>query len=84
MTTRKVPAEAVEEIEILTDKYRQFRALRRELLRLQQQIQEVIGRLEESGVQRTRKPFRFLDLNPKIASHASCDRRKKEQNKKTK
>lgn len=62
MTTRKVPAEEVERILTLTEHYRHFRQLRRELLRLQRQLHDAIVAFETALVEQTRKPLDYLAL----------------------
>lgn len=62
MTTRKVPAEEVERILTLTERYRRFRQLRRELVRLQRQLHDAIGAFETALIEQTRKPLDYLAL----------------------
>lgn len=65
MVTRKVPAQAAEQIQKLTRQYRQFRSDRRKLLALHDQIQRLLDRYEESSMGLARRSFSFLSLNQK-------------------
>jgi hypothetical protein len=66
LMTRKVPAEAVEQVRILTANYRSYRGLRRDLTRLHQQLQKAVAQAETVLTQKTRKPLKFLSLNQKM------------------
>lgn len=65
MTTRKVPAEEVERILTLTGNYRRFRRLRREIIRLQQDLHDAVLAFETALVEQTRRPLTYLAISPK-------------------
>jgi hypothetical protein len=65
MTTRKVLPEDVEQIKELTAHYRAYRRHQRELVHLQQQIQETVTQLKVAVNEKTRKPLGFVAATPK-------------------
>ena len=73
LTTRKVPSPAVERVRLWTGNYRQFRALRRQLLALQTQLQERLDQYEQRSIAQAQKPLRAAGFNPKMS--ARTDRR---------
>lgn len=60
LSTRKVPPEQVDRIVTLTDNYRQFRALRRQLVELDDAIRKVLDQYEKAMLDQARKPLGFL------------------------
>jgi len=62
--TRKVPPEEVAWVREVTENYRNFRSLRRRLLRLQADGKELLDKIENDLVKNTRKGKRFLRTDP--------------------
>ena len=58
--TRKVPAAQKDQVAELTDNYRQFRQLRRQLTDLVSKIEECLDCYEKALTEEVRKPLAFL------------------------
>jgi hypothetical protein len=67
LTTRKVPAQAVEQVRLWTANYRQFRSLRRKLLALQAQLQDLLDHYEQSLIAQAQRPLRAVGFNSKMS-----------------
>lgn len=68
LTTRKVPAEQADRIVALTDNYRRFRALRRKLATLNDEIRKTLDQYEKALTSQARKPLGFLDAERKMTA----------------
>jgi len=76
MVTRKVPAEAADQILELTRKHRQFRSDRRTVLAMHAQIQCLLDRYEESLTKQARRSLPFLSLKSKMSRGSEKTRAK--------
>ena len=65
LTTRKVPAQQIDQVIELTEGYRQFRSQRRKLSALEVKIQDLLDQYEKTLTAEARKPLRFLALTSK-------------------
>lgn len=82
LTTRKIPAQAAERVRELTQNYRQFRALRRQLLALQAQAQELLDHYEQSLITQAQRPLRSLGFTSKMSPRSDRRRQKSRPTKK--
>lgn len=60
--SRAVPKEDYEWIEKMTGNYRMFRKLRKEIMKLEKEIKEMLNEYEESLVNKMRKGKSYLDV----------------------
>lgn len=67
MVTRKVPADAADQILELTHQYRRFRADRRALFALQVKLQSLLDRYEQSLTNQSQRSFPFLGLKSRMS-----------------
>ncbi len=61
--TRKVPAEEVERVIQWTANYRSYRARRKRLVALHEQIAQTLDQLEQHITERTRQPLPYLQVD---------------------
>lgn len=74
LTTRKVPAEQADRVVALTDNYRQFRALRRQLVALDDEMRKTLDQYEKALTIQTRKSLGLLNAEPKMTARTSKKR----------
>ena len=60
--TRRVPVEHRKPVLKLTDKYRQFRDQRRQLVNVEGKLQDRLDQYEKALINKTRKPLLFLAI----------------------
>jgi hypothetical protein len=77
MVTRKVPAEAIQQILELTHQYRRFRSDRRTLLALQIKLQNLLDRYEETLTHQARRWFPGLRIISKMSRRSKKTRAKR-------
>ena len=68
LTTRKVPAQQLEQMNELTENYRQFRSQRRKLTALEVKIQDLLDQYQKTLIAEARKPLSFLALTSKMSA----------------
>lgn len=71
LITRKVPSEAIEQIQELTGNYRKFRSNRRKLLTVEQKIRIALDTFEDALIRQTSKPLKLLASAPKMSARRS-------------
>lgn len=76
MTTRKVPAQAIERVLELTENYRQFGLWRRERLALQDQIETLLDQYEQRLITRAKKPLRAVGFEAEMSPRRRPGRQK--------
>ena len=76
LITRKVPVEQVQEVLRLTQNYRRFRSLRRQLRAVHNEIVGELDRYEQSLIDRTRSALPFLPPPAKMEAIAPKPRQK--------
>jgi Family of unknown function (DUF6788) len=69
--TRKIPAEELSRVRNLTENYRHFRSLRRQLSDLNKQIKEELNCYQTALVEESRSGMLFLAFNTKNADQSS-------------
>ncbi len=67
MTTRTVPAQAIERVSALTHSYRQFTALRRKLRTLYGQMESLLDQHEHRLITQAQKPLRAVGFTAKMS-----------------
>jgi len=80
--TRKVPREEIAWVQEVTDRYRRFRSLRRELVRLEAEVRELLNDHEKNVVEKTRSGKDFLEIERPNRSRQSPKVTKKANRKK--
>jgi len=68
--TRKIPADKLSRVRKLTDNYRHFRSLRRQLSELNKQIKQALDCYQTAMVEDSRTGMSFLCLNTKNAAQS--------------
>ena len=69
--TRKIPAEELSRVRNLTENYRHFRSLRRQLSELNKQIKKALDCYQTALVEESRSGMLFLGFNTKNADQSS-------------
>lgn len=69
--TRKIPADKLSRVRNLTDNYRHFRSLRRQLSELNKQIKQALDCYQTALVEDSRAGMPFLGFNTKNAAQLS-------------
>ena len=82
MMTRKVPLDQISRIRKLTANYRRFRATRRKLIAIQEELRRLLDEYEAARVSQTREPLQFLAVNPKMSAARRSTRQKDDQSQK--
>lgn len=75
LTTRKVPPQAADRVQQLTDNYRQFRLLRRKLVELQAQMRDLLDQYERSSITQAQGPLNTLGVTLKMSPRTDPRRR---------
>ena len=68
LITRKVPPQAADQVRELTDNYRQFRSLRRELVQIQTRMEKCLDQYERSSITQAQRPLRPLGFATKMSA----------------
>lgn len=68
--TRKIPADKLSRVRNLTDNYRHFRSLRRQLSELNKQIKQALDCYQTALIEDSRAGMPFLGFNTKNAAHS--------------
>ena len=76
LTTRKVPAPAVDRVRELTGNYRQYRSLHRKLLKLQAKMEELLDRYEATLIAKAQRPLRSLGFTSTMSPRSYPGRQK--------
>ena len=76
MTTRKVPAQLANTLREMTDNYRHFRSLRRKLLALNTQLQDLLDGHEQDMIMRAQRPLISSGFNSKMSPRSDRRRQK--------
>ena len=69
--TRKIPADKLSRVRNLTDNYRHFRSLRRQLSELNKQIKQALDCYQTALIEDSRAGMPFLGFNTKNAAQQS-------------
>ena len=81
--TRKVPPDQIAWVREVTENYRNFRSLRRRLLRLQADSKKFLDQIEKDLIENTRKGKSFLETKPQNRKETSRKVPKKGNSRKT-
>lgn len=81
--TRKVPPDQIAWVREVTENYRNFRSLRRRLLRLQADSKKFLDQIEKDLIENTRKGKSFLETKPQNRKETSRKVPKKGTSRKT-
>ncbi|HDL63751.1 MAG TPA: hypothetical protein ENH12_00005 [Proteobacteria bacterium] len=68
--TRKIPADKLSRVRNLTDNYRHFRSLRRQLSELNKQVKQALNCYQTALIEDSRAGMPFLGLNTKNAAQS--------------
>ena len=80
--SRAVPREDYEWIQKMTDNFREYRNMRRQLVKLEDEIQELLDQLENEIVNRCRIGKSYLNVSHSEAKPNKSSETKKNRNKK--